>query len=105
MNSADASYSCTPDRKDIVACRFDKFVEFQMCHGLKGCRVVDHKVYCDTTLGAEGDMCRHPDNHACSEDGVSLLQCSTDHVWVKQMKCAPPGCTVSGNVLNCAPEK
>jgi hypothetical protein len=100
-NASDANYSCTPDKKTIVVCQQNKFAEWEGCRGPKGCHIEGNNVYCDTTLGKEGDMCRHADNHACSDDGTAMLKCTAAFKWTKQSDCKHGGCTVKGNEVDC----
>lgn len=98
--ASDANYSCTPDKKTIVVCQSNKFVEWEGCHGPKGCHIENNQVYCDTSMGAVGDQCRHADSHACSDDATQLLRCSPQFKWTKQMDCKH-GCKVHGTEVDC----
>jgi hypothetical protein len=99
-NASDANYSCTPDKKTIVVCQSNKFIEWEGCHGPKGCHIENNQVFCDTTMGAVGDTCRHADNHACSDDAQSMLRCTAQFKWAKQQDCHH-GCRVHGNEVDC----
>ena len=100
-SASDANYSCTPDKKTIVVCQQNKFVEWEGCYGPKGCHIENNNVFCDTTMGKEGDMCRHADSHACDTEGKTMLHCSKDNKWTKQMDCKKQGCKIKGNEVFC----
>ena len=99
-NASDANYSCTPDKKTIVVCQQNKFVQWEGCRGPKGCHIEGNNVYCDTTMGKAGDTCRRADNHACSDDGTAMLHCTAALKWEKQSDCKH-GCKVKGNEVEC----
>jgi hypothetical protein len=99
-SASDANYSCTPDKKTIVVCQNNKFVEWEGCHGPKGCSIDNNLVHCDDTMGAINDTCRHPDSHACSDDGSQMVRCTAQFKWAKQMDCKH-GCRVHGNEVDC----
>ncbi len=96
------NYSCTPDKKAMVVCTSNKFVEAEGCRGAKGCYIEGDSVYCDTTVAKEGDICRHADSHACSEDATSMMHCTAQLKWAKQMDCKHNGgCKVKGHEIDC----
>jgi hypothetical protein len=95
------NYSCTPDKKAIVVCTGNKFIEAEGCRGQKGCYITGEEVYCDNSMAKIGDKCRHADNHACSEDGTALLHCTAQLAWAQQTACPKSGCKVHGRELDC----
>jgi hypothetical protein len=97
----NANYSCTPDKKTMVVCTSNKFVEAEPCRGAKGCYIETNEVYCDTSMAKEGEMCRHADAHACSDDSLSMLHCTAQLKWAKQNDCKRSGCKVKGHELDC----
>jgi hypothetical protein len=100
-SASDANYSCTPDKKTIVVCQQNKFVEWEGCHGPKGCHIESDNVYCDSAMATEGDMCRHPDRFACADDSKSMMKCSPQFKWAKQQDCKRQGCKIRGNEVIC----
>ena len=101
MNQGDANYSCTPDRRTLVACRFDRFEQFEVCNGPRGCHIENSLVHCDISSAKEGGGCKSPGDYACSHDSASMLQCTADLVWAKRRDCAPPGCRATATEVIC----
>jgi hypothetical protein len=46
-SASDANYSCTMDKKTRIVCTANKFVQFDYCHGPRGCHIEGNIVYCD----------------------------------------------------------
>jgi hypothetical protein len=97
----EANYSCTPDKKQEVVCKDNKFVSYRFCKGPHGCNVLNDKINCDDTFADEGDVCRHVDQGACTADAKSMLKCSPQFKWTKSKDCKKEGCKVDGNNLSC----
>jgi hypothetical protein len=103
VESGDANYACTTDKKIEVVCdgATGKFIASNSCRGPKGCWVDADLVHCDASYAREGEVCRPVSNHACSEDAKSEDKCSPQMRWVKQRDCKRQGCRVKADEIWC----
>jgi hypothetical protein len=98
----DTNYACSTDGLTEVVCDpSGRFRPADICRGPKACHVADDRVYCDRTLGREGELCRPLDNHTCSEDGSAELKCSAELRWVRQRACPSTGCNIQNGQVFC----
>jgi hypothetical protein len=93
----EGSFSCTPDRAALVACRGGRAALSSTCRGPRGC-VVGEAVACDHSLAAPGDPCDAPGSLGCAVDRKSMVRCQSG-VFVATEVCRNACLAAGGRVL------
>jgi hypothetical protein len=69
------TYSCTPDKKDLLVCKGKKMILSGHCRGMHACRQLGDKIECNQEIAELGDPCESEGKPACSVDKKSRLTC------------------------------
>jgi len=93
--------ACTPDKKQILKCKGDKFVVGENCRGAKGCSIDGRKIACDGGDQAVGEVCATDGDYACQSDKKAVLKCAGSK-WVVEEKCGKKSCVTRGNEVGCS---
>jgi hypothetical protein len=100
-----ADVACTPDRKSMLLCAGGKWTVTDRCLGPDACRAAPRSVDCDSSVGAEGDICTIDPasktvGYACTTDARAVLTCK-DRKWKKVESCLGPKACTNGATIEC----
>jgi hypothetical protein len=90
---------CVADKSALV-CHDGKWEEMP-CKGPKGCSK-DAENACDQSVADDKDVCNVVDDHMCTNDKKSMLECKKDRRWAFVQSClGPRGCALDQKKVTC----
>jgi hypothetical protein len=89
------------DDKHALACHDGKWEEMQ-CRGPSGCAKNGSENNCDQTIAEDKDVCNVPDDHLCTADKKSMLECNRAKRWSFVQSClGPRACVLDQKKVTC----
>ncbi len=91
---------CVGD-KQALACHDGKWEEMS-CKGPAGCAKQGNDYQCDQTVADDKDVCNIVEDHLCTADKKSMLECKKDHKWAFVQNClGARGCVLEQKKVTC----
>jgi hypothetical protein len=92
--------TCSEDGKTKIVCRGGKY-HAEPCRGRDGCKLIEGRASCDTSLMEEGEACLQEGSQACSTDNTTFLVCTKGKMEVKLRCRGASGCQFLDRKLTC----
>jgi hypothetical protein len=87
--------------KQALACHDGKWEEMS-CKGPQGCAKAGSDYACDQTVAEDKDVCNVSDDHLCTADKKSMLECTKQRKWAFVQNClGTKGCVLEAKKVTC----
>jgi len=91
---------CVADKQALV-CHDGKWEEMT-CRGPSGCAKAGNDNVCDQSIAEDKDVCNIVDDHLCSSDKKSMLECGRNRRWSFVQSClGSRGCVLDQKKVTC----
>jgi hypothetical protein len=97
----EGNATCSSDKKHMLMCKGQKWVEEMACGGTLGCVVNAHQVRCTSNEASVGDACKQDGKFACTPDKKGLVRCDGGKMVLAAACKGQNHCQIRGKELVC----